>query len=71
MKTVTVTTAMTTTMKDKTVQSAGSHHENVGVGVSEGAEVGHGVLNERPEDETEADSQVHVDGLDEAVGVRQ
>lgn len=60
---------MTTTMNDKTVQSGGSHHENVCVGVGEGAEVGHGILNERPEDKAEADSQVNIDGLDEAVGI--
>lgn len=39
--------------------------------MSEGAEVGHGVLNERSKDEAEADSQVDVNGLDEAVGVGQ
>lgn len=67
MKTMTVTT----TMNNNTVQSGGSHHEHVCVAVCEGAEVGHGVLDERPEDEAEADSQVNVDGLDEAVGVGQ
>lgn len=41
------------------------------VGVSEGTEVGHGVLNERSKDKAEADSQVHIDGLDEAVCVGQ
>lgn len=46
-------------------------HENVCVGVSEGAEVGHGVLNERPKDKAEADSQVNINGLDEAVGIGQ
>lgn len=71
METVIVTTAMTTTMNDKTVQSARSHHENVGVGISEGAEVSHGVLDECPKDEAEADAQVHIDGLDEAIGVWQ
>lgn len=39
--------------------------------MSERAEVGYGVLNERSEDKAEADPQVHVDGLDEAVGIRQ
>lgn len=48
-----------------------SHHVHVSVSVSEGAEVGHCVLDERPEDEAEADAQVHVDGLDETVGVGQ
>lgn len=46
-----------------------SHHEHVCVSMSEGAEVGHGVLDERSEDKAEADSQIHVDGLDETVGI--
>ena len=33
--------------------------------------MGHCVLDEGAEDEAEADAQVHVDGLDEAVGVGQ
>lgn len=41
------------------------------IGVSEGAEVGHGVLNERSKDEAEADSQVNINGLNEAVGIGQ
>lgn len=36
-----------------------------------GAEVGHGVFNQRAEDEAEADSQVDINSLDEAVGVGQ
>ena len=36
-----------------------------------GAKVGAGVLQQSPEDEGEADAQVHVDGLDEAVCVGQ
>lgn len=51
------------------IWSGNSHQEHVGVGVGKGAEVGHGVFDERPEDEAEADAQVNVDGLDEAVGV--
>lgn len=39
--------------------------------MSEGAEVGHGILNKRSEDKTEADSQVNVNGLNEAVGIGQ
>lgn len=71
MKTVTVTTttAMTTTINNKTVCQGGPHHEHVCVGVSEGAEVGHGVLNERSKDKAEADTQVNIDGLNEAVGI--
>ena len=42
-----------------------------GLGVGERAEVGHCVLDEGPEDEAEADAQVHIDGLDEAVSVGQ
>lgn len=53
------------------VNYGGSHHEHVRVAVSEGAEVGHGVFNERSKDEAEADSQVNIDGLNEAVGVGQ
>ena len=52
-------------------ETSSPHHEHVGLGVGERAEVGHGVLDERPEDEAEADAQVHVDGLDEAIGVWQ
>lgn len=37
----------------------------------EGAEVGHGIFNQRAEDEAEADTQVDINSLDEAVGVRQ
>lgn len=39
--------------------------------VLHGAEVGTGVLQQRAKDEGETDSQVNVDGLDEAVGVGQ
>lgn len=39
--------------------------------VLHGVEVGAGVFEQRAEDEGEADPQVDVDGLDEAVGVRQ
>ena len=53
------------------VNDGESYHEHVSVAVSEGAEVGHGVLNERSKDEAEADSQVNVDGLNEAVGIGQ
>lgn len=49
----------------------GSHHEHVRVRMCERTEVGHGVLNQRTEDEAEADTQVDVDSLNEAVGVRQ
>lgn len=33
--------------------------------------MGHGVLDEGAKDEAEADAQVNIDGLDEAVGVGQ
>lgn len=39
------------------------------ISVSEGAEVGHSVLNKCSEDKAEADPQIHIDGLDEAVGI--
>jgi len=39
--------------------------------VLHGVEVGACVLHQGAEDEGEADAQVHVDGLDEAVGVGQ
>lgn len=39
--------------------------------MSEGAEVGHGVLDQCSEDKAEADSQVHINGLNEAVGIGQ
>lgn len=54
-----------------TAEPGGSHHEHVCIAVGEGAEVSHGVLDERPEDEAEADSQVNINGLDEAVGIGQ
>lgn len=41
------------------------------VEVRKAAEVGHGVLNERSEDEAEADAQVNVNGFNEAVGIGQ
>lgn len=49
----------------------GSYHQHVCVGMSKRAEVGYGVLNECSEDEAEADPQIYVNGLDEAVGIGQ
>lgn len=46
-----------------------SHHEHVSITVREGAEVSHSILNERSENKAKADSQVDINGLDEAVGV--
>lgn len=39
--------------------------------MTEGAEVGHSVLNERSKDKAEADSQVNINGLNEAIGIGQ
>lgn len=36
-----------------------------------GVEMGAGILQQGTEDEGEADSQVDVDGFDEAVGIRE
>lgn len=76
--TVTMTMKMTTHHEDhhcdhnnSTVYSGGSHHEHVRIGVSEGAEVGHSVLNQCSKDKAEADSQVDINGLNEAVGIGQ
>lgn len=56
----------------KTEPSVLSYHECVvAVGVVQRAEVGHRVLDQCSKDEAEADAQVHVYGLNEAVGIGQ
>lgn len=52
-----------------TVCVRGLYHQHVGIRVSQGAEVCHGILNKCPKYEAEADSQVDIDGFDEAVGI--
>lgn len=56
---------------DKKIYREGSYHQHVCVGMCESAEVCHSILNERSKDETEADTQVDIYGLDEAVSIGQ